>query len=79
MNFHFVLGQLSLVQFLLLFGVLLCPVPLLPQLVDLLVSVVKSLLQARESALAGVGLGLYLAKIISRDRRELSKLNIGFE
>ena len=80
MNFHFVLCQFPLVQFLLLFGVLLRSVPLLPQLVDLLVSVSQGLLQAGECALAGVGLGLYLANIISRDRRgNFQTLNIGFE
>ena len=65
-------------QFLLLFGVLLRSVPLLPQLVDLLVSVSQGLLQAGECALAGVGLGLYLANIISRDRRQLSNTKYRF-
>ena len=78
MNFHFVLCQFPLVQFLLLFGVLLRSVPLLPQLVDLLVSVSQGLLQAGECALAGVGLGLYLANIISRDRRQLSNTKYRF-
>ena len=62
MNFHFVLGQLPLVQLLLLLGVLLGAVPLLPQLVDLLVPVLEAGLQAGQRALAAVALRLDLIK-----------------
>ena len=60
MNFHFVLCQLSLMELLLFLGVLLGPVPLVPQLVDLLVPVSESLLQAGQCSLTAVGLGLNL-------------------
>ena len=60
MNLHFVLCQFPLVELLLLLGVLLCAVPLLPQLVDLLVPVSERLLQAAQRALAAVALVLNL-------------------
>ena len=60
MNFHFVLCQFPLVELLLLLGVLLGAVPLLPQLVDLLVPVVKRLLQTTQGAFTAVALILNL-------------------
>ena len=59
-NLHFVLCQFPLVELLLLLGVLLCAVPLLPQLVDLLVPVSERLLQAAQRALAAMALVLNL-------------------